>query len=57
MYRNGGIESMLEIKKSSGGVRKIPQWAENALLKRLDEPEQGFGTYGLLKKSDRNAYL
>lgn len=46
MYRDGGVESMLAIKKSSGGVRKIPQWAEDALLKRLKEPEHGFGSYG-----------
>lgn len=26
MYRNGGIEAMLKIKKSPGGVRVIPQW-------------------------------
>ena len=34
MYRDGGVESMLEIKPSSGGVRVIPQWAEDALAKR-----------------------
>jgi transposase-like protein len=27
MYREGGVEAMLEIKKSPGGVRVIPQWA------------------------------
>jgi transposase len=50
MYRHGGMESMLEINKSSGGVRKIPQWAENALLKRLQDPEHGFGSYGLVQQ-------
>jgi predicted transcriptional regulator len=34
MYRNGGLESMLKIKRSRGRVRVIPQWAENALAKR-----------------------
>lgn len=50
MYRNGGMESMLEIKKSSGGVRKIPQWAEDVLLKRLQDPEHGFGSYGQVQQ-------
>lgn len=35
MYHDGGVEDMLEIKKSPGGVRGIPQWAEDALAKRL----------------------
>ena len=44
MYRKGGVEAMLEIKKSPGGVRVIPQWAENALAKRLQE-SNGFQSY------------
>ena len=44
MYREGGVEAMLEIKKSPGGVRVIPQWAENALAKRLQE-SNGFQSY------------
>ncbi|HCF26862.1 MAG TPA: helix-turn-helix domain-containing protein [Cyanobacteria bacterium UBA11049] len=50
MYRDGGMESMLEINKSSGGVRKIPQWAEDALLIGLEEPEHGFGSYGQVQQ-------
>lgn len=46
MYRDGGVESMLEIKKSPGGVRVIPQWAENALAKKLQDPNHGFQSYG-----------
>lgn len=46
MYREGGIEAMLEVRKSPGGVRVIPQWAEVALAKRLQEPEHGFHSYG-----------
>lgn len=46
MYREGGVEGMLAIKKSSGGVRKIPQWAEDALAKRLADANQGFSSYG-----------
>lgn len=45
MYRDGGVEAMLEIKKSSGGVRVIPQWAENALAKRLQDSNHGFQSY------------
>ena len=58
MYREGGVEAMLEIKKSPGGVRVIPQWgatfrgessprklaSENALGKRLQE-SNGFQSY------------
>ncbi len=46
MYREGGIEAMLEVKQSPGGVRVIPQWAEAALAKRLQEAEHGFHSYG-----------
>src|SRR4028118_2085890 len=46
MYRDGGMESMLEIKKSPGGMRVIPQWAEDALAKRLQDPNHGFQSYG-----------
>ena len=41
---------MLEIKKSSGGVRVIPQWAETALAKRLQEPEHCFKSYGQVQQ-------
>jgi transposase len=46
IYRDEGLEAMLEIKKSPGRVRVIPQWAEDALAKRLQEPEHGFASYG-----------
>ena len=45
-YREGGVEAMLAVKKSPGGVRVIPLWAEAALAKRLQEPDQGFSSYG-----------
>ena len=44
-YRHGGVDEMLELKQSPGGVRVIPQWAETALAKRLEESEQGFESY------------
>jgi transposase len=50
MYRDGGLEAMLEIKKSPGGVRVIPQWAEDALGKRLQDPEHGFVSYGEIQQ-------
>lgn len=50
LYREGGIAAMLEIKRSPGGVRKIPQWAEDALAKRLEEPEHGFRSYGAVQQ-------
>ena len=45
-YREGGISAMLAVKKSPGGVRVIPQWAEKALSKRLQDPNHGFKSYG-----------
>ena len=45
MYRDRGVEAMLEIKKSSGGVRVIPLWAENDLAKRLQDSNHGFQSY------------
>jgi transposase len=45
-YRDGGVEAMLEVKKAPGGVRVIPQWAEDALAKRLEDPKEGFASYG-----------
>ena len=48
-YREGGVEVMLKSKKSPGGVRVIPQWAENALAKRLQE-SNGFQSYGAVQQ-------
>ena len=44
-YRDGGVEVMLKFKKSPGGVRVIPQWAEAALAKRLQDQHHGFKSY------------
>lgn len=49
-YREGGVEAMLAIKKSPGGVRVIPQWAETALAKRLQEANHGFSSYGTVQQ-------
>ncbi|MBD2041869.1 helix-turn-helix domain-containing protein [Microcoleus sp. FACHB-672] len=49
-YRYGGVEAMLEIKKSLGGVRVIPQWAEATLAKRLQQPNHGFSSYGEIQQ-------
>jgi transposase len=49
-YRKGGVKAMLERKPSSGGVRKIPQWAEEAVAKRLKDPEHGFASYGAIQQ-------
>lgn len=43
-YVSGGIEELLEQKHSTGRPRVIPEWAEKALVKRLNEPE-GFNSY------------
>ena len=49
-YREGGINAMLERKTPTGGVRKIPQWAEAALAKRLKDAEHGFASYGAIQQ-------
>ena len=41
---------MLEVKKPPGRVRKIPQWAEDALSKRLQNEHQGFSSYGEVRQ-------
>lgn len=43
-YREGGLARLLEKKIPSGRPRAIPEWAEAALSKRLQEP-QGFDEY------------
>ena len=43
-YKAGGIEGLLKQKSSPGRPRIIPSWAEEALDKRLQEP-QGFKGY------------
>lgn len=49
-YRAEGLEGLLESKKSSGGVRVIPEWAEKALEKRLKEEDNGFKSYGEVRQ-------
>ena len=39
------IQTWLSLDRT-GGVRVIPQWADTALAKRLQEPEHGFKSYG-----------
>lgn len=43
-YESGGMEELLEKKPLPGRPRVIPEWAEKALSKRLNEPE-GFNSY------------
>lgn len=44
LYRQGGIERLLEIKPRQGRQPIIPAWAVKALEKKLQEPE-GFKSY------------
>ena len=43
-YRDGGIEGLLEQKPKTGRPSQLPDWAEQALEKRLQQ-EDGFNTY------------
>jgi transposase len=45
LYRNGGLVAMLQHKPHTGRRQSIPQWAQDALNKRLHESE-GFNSYG-----------
>jgi len=45
LYRQGGLESMLGHKPRTGRRQSIPQWAQDALTKRLHQAE-GFNSYG-----------
>ena len=49
-YRHGGIPAMLERTPSKGRPRIIPLWAEEALAKRLRDPDHGFASYGAVQK-------
>jgi transposase len=44
-YREAGLAGFLEIGQPTGRPRAIPEWAVASLKKRLDDPEQGFGSY------------
>jgi transposase len=44
LYRQGGLARLLERKPHPGRKHSIPQWAQDALSKRLENPE-GFNSY------------
>ncbi|AFY73332.1 transposase [Synechococcus sp. PCC 7502] len=44
-YRKGGIVGLLGHKPRTGRKQSIPQWAQKALIKKLEEAE-GFESYG-----------
>lgn len=44
-YRQGGLAALLERKSAPGRQQSIPQWAQDALSKRLAQSE-GFNSYG-----------
>lgn len=46
-YRKGGLEALLEHKPRTGRRHRIPQWAQEALTKRLHQSD-GFNSYGEL---------
>lgn len=45
LYRKGGLVGLLSHKPRVGTKQSIPQWAQDALKKRLEQPE-GFNSYG-----------
>jgi len=47
-YREGGITGILHHKPRVGRSQKIPQWAQKALQKQLQQ-EEGFNSYGEIR--------
>lgn len=45
LYRQGGLSGLLSHKPRLGRQPSIPQWAQDALNKRLQQ-EEGFNSYG-----------
>jgi transposase len=45
IYRDLGLDALLEIKQSSGRPRVIPAWATASLQRRLEQAEHGFKSY------------
>ncbi len=51
LYRAQGLEALLVVKPiPGGGNRVIPLCAETALAKRLQEPSNGFDSYGAVQQ-------
>jgi hypothetical protein len=51
IHRTEGLTVLEMVKSQTGGGRRlIPKWAEAALEKRLQEPEQGFDGYGAVQE-------
>ena len=48
-YREGGISGILRHKPRAGRKPKIPEWAQKALHKQLQQ-EQGFNSYGEIRQ-------
>ncbi|MCY7331739.1 MAG: helix-turn-helix domain-containing protein [Pseudanabaena sp. CAN_BIN31] len=48
-YREGGMGKMLGHKPRLGRKRKIPEWAEKAVQKQLQQ-EEGFNSYGEIRQ-------
>jgi len=45
IYRDQGLDALLEVKKSPGRPRVIPEWAVVSLKSRLEQAESGFKSY------------
>lgn len=45
IYRDQGLDALLEVKKSPGRPRVIPEWAVASLKRRLEQAESGFKSY------------
>lgn len=45
IYRDLGLDALMELKKSPGRPRVIPEWAVVSLKRRLEQAESGFKSY------------
>ncbi|MGK7921705.1 MAG: transposase [Trichodesmium sp.] len=55
-YRKDGIAGLLEVKQSGGRKPAIPAEAQDGLKKRLNDPDNGFQSYGEIQKWLRDEY-
>lgn len=50
IYRDQGLDALLEVKKSPGRPRVIPEWAVVSLKRRLEQVESGFKSYSEVRQ-------
>ncbi|MDY7007650.1 MAG: helix-turn-helix domain-containing protein [Cyanobacteriota bacterium] len=55
-YRKEGLSGLLQVKQSGGRKPAIPPEARDGLQKRLNDPDNGFHSYGEIQKWLKEEY-